>query len=125
MENIQLINGDAINNLKKIEDSSIDLILTDPPYNLGVFMKNRQTNLSAMRKNHFSGKSWDMLEEDDWLKNMNIIFNEFSRILKKKGALIFFMSIIRLERIIKIAENNRFYYKSTGIWHKKIPCLEI
>ena len=42
------------------------LILTDPPYNLGNFMKKRATNLSAMRSNHFSGKNWDKLTETDW-----------------------------------------------------------
>ena len=31
------------------------------------------------------------------------------------------MAIIKLESIIKIAEKNNFYYKTTGIWHKKNP----
>ena len=70
-ESIALIKGDAIKELKKIKDDSIDFVLTDPPYNLGLFMKNRATNLSALRKNHFSGKEWDNLEINDWnnLKN--------------------------------------------------------
>ena len=46
-------------------------------------MKNRSTNLSAMRENHFSGKKWDDLEESVWIENMELLFQEFSRVLKK------------------------------------------
>ena len=113
--------GDALKKIKYVKDNSIDLILTDPPYNLGLFMKNRSTNLSALRENHFSGKKWDDLEESVWIKNMELLFQEFSRVLKKGGSIIVFMAIIKLESIIKIAEKNKFYYKTTGIWHKKNP----
>ena len=34
MSKISLISGDALVKLKKIKDSSIDLIIADPPYNL-------------------------------------------------------------------------------------------
>ena len=120
-KNYQLINGDAVKKLKKIDSDAIDLIITDPPYNLGLFMKNRSTNLPALRKNHFSGASWDMLHETDWQENMENLFIELNRVLKKGGAIIVFMSIIKLETIIKIAEKNKFYYKTTGTWHKTNP----
>ena len=48
-----LHNVDCIEAMKKIEDHSVDLILTDPPYNLGNFMRNRDTNLKKMRDNFF------------------------------------------------------------------------
>lgn len=117
----KLINGDSLKEIKKIETDSVDLILTDPPYNLGLFMKKRSTNLSALRSNHFSGKEWDQLEEEDWKENMRLLFIEFSRVLKKGGSLVMFMAIIKLETIIEIANKNNFYYKTTGIWHKKNP----
>jgi DNA modification methylase len=56
---------DCINIIKNIDDQSIDLILTDPPYNLGQFMHNRNTNLNKMRKNQFAYSGWDNLEYDD------------------------------------------------------------
>ena len=117
----KIYSGDALKKIRHVKDNSIDLILTDPPYNLGLFMKNRSTNLSAMRENHFSGKKWDDLEESVWIENMELLFQEFSRVLKKGGSLVVFMAIIKLESIIKIAEKNKFYYKTTGIWHKKNP----
>ena len=112
---------DALKGLKKLNDDSIDLILTDPPYNLGLFMKKRDTNLSALRNNHFSGKDWDNLDFDDWKENMDELFFQFNRVLKKGGNLIVFMAIIKIETIISIAEKHNFYYKTTGIWHKKNP----
>ena len=40
----QLLNGDCLKVMKTIPDDSIDCIITDPPYNLGLFMHNRNTN---------------------------------------------------------------------------------
>ena len=40
MSEIKLYNDDCIVAMKKVADKSIDLIVTDPPYNLGNFMKN-------------------------------------------------------------------------------------
>ena len=117
----EIFNDDCLKALEKIPENYIDLILTDPPYNLGLFMKNRQTNLKALRENHFSGKDWDNLEYLDWEEKMDKLFFHFSRILKAGKSIIMFMSIIKVETIINIAEKNGFYYKTTGIWHKKNP----
>ena len=65
-KNFRLYKEDCLKVLKKIPEESIDFIITDPPYNLGLFMKNRQTNINALRNNHFAGKGWDDLEYDHW-----------------------------------------------------------
>jgi DNA modification methylase len=104
-----------------IGSNSVDLILTDPPYNLGEFMHNRNTNLVKMRENQFAYAGWDNLSQKDWEKEMKLFFKESSRILKKSGSLLMFMSLIKLETIIKIAAEYKFYYKTTGIWHKTNP----
>tara|TARA_Y100001935_G_scaffold224349_1_gene200476 strand:+ start:1007 stop:1741 length:735 start_codon:yes stop_codon:yes gene_type:complete len=117
----KLLLGDCLKKLREIEDNSVDFILTDPPYNLGLFMKKRATNLSALRQNHFSGKNWDLLEEKKWKKNMEQLMHELQRVIKDGGSMIMFMAIIKLETVIKMCELNNFYYKTTGIWHKKNP----
>ena len=53
MSEIKLYNEDCIAAMEKISPDTINLIVTDPPYNLGNFMKNRDTNLSKMRDNFF------------------------------------------------------------------------
>ena len=121
MPNINLYNEDCIVAMKKISKQSVDLIVTDPPYNLGKFMKNRDTNLSKMRENFFGSAGWDDMEFEDWKKSMDVFFENASKIMKIGGSLIVFMSIIKVETIIKLAEKHGFYYKTTGIWHKTNP----
>lgn len=116
-----LHNIDCIEAMKKIEDHSVDLILTDPPYNLGNFMRNRDTNLKKMRDNFFGDAGWDNLEYDEWLNSMDTFFSEAARVLKPGGAAIVFMAIIKVESLISCAEKNNLYYKTTGIWHKQNP----
>ncbi len=120
-KNCTLALGDCVKKMKEINDDIIDLILTDPPYNLGLFMKNRETNLGALRSNHFAASKWDHVEQKEWEKNMNSFFKESARVLKNNGAVLIFVSLIKVETIINLAQKNGFYYKTTGIWHKKNP----
>ena len=100
-EGCQIINNDAILGLKMIEDKSVDLILTDPPYNLGKFMDDRATNMGKLRKNHFSATDWDHLDYDVWATKMDEFLENSARIIKDGGALIIFMSLIKIESIIQ------------------------
>ena len=121
MSIVKLYNSDCLTAMKTLNSNSINLILTDPPYNLGLFMKKRDTNLQKMRNNFFGSAEWDNLEFFEWIDSMNNFFKEASRVIQKGGSLIVFMSIIKVETIIKIAEQYGFYYKTTGIWHKTNP----
>lgn len=118
---MNLYNGDCSVEMKKILDNSVDLILTDPPYNLGNFMINRSTNLAKMRDNFFANAGWDNLEFDEWVEHMDVFFENAARVIKLGGSMVIFMSIIKAETIIKLAEKHGFYYKTTGIWHKLNP----
>ena len=116
-----LINSDCIKAMRTIPDDSVDLLLTDPPYNIGQFMKNRQANLNRMRSNFFVGAGWDNGEYDDWIQYIGLFFKEANRVLKTRGTLLTFMSVLKVESIIKAAETAGFYYKTTGVWHKTNP----
>lgn len=119
--NMMLIKGNCVETMSNLKDNSVDLIVTDPPYNLGNFMRNRATNLKKMRNNFFGDAGWDDLEFQDWIEHMDSFFEQSQRILKKGGSIIMFMSLIKVETIIKLAEKNKFYYKTTGVWHKTNP----
>ena len=121
MANTFFYNEDCVRAMQKLPAASIDLILTDPPYNLGKFMKNRDTNLKKMRDNYFGAAGWDDLEFSDWETAMDGFFEEAVRVLRRGGAMIVFMSIIKVETLIRIAERHGLYYKTTGIWHKQNP----
>lgn len=116
-----IMNTDCMEMLRDLPDDSLGLILTDPPYNLGLFMKQRATNLKAMRPNFFGAAGWDDLEFEDWKESMDAFFAECARVSKPGASMIVFMSIIKVETIIQLASKHGFYYKTTGIWHKLNP----
>lgn len=117
----QLFNAECTETMRTFEDNSIDCIITDPPYNLGLFMHNRNTNLKKMRENQFAYAGWDNMEFDEWQQSMREWLQECHRVLKKKGTLVIFMAIIKVGDVIKLAEEAGLYYKTTGIWHKTNP----
>jgi len=121
MAEIKLYNQDCIEAMKQIKDKTVDLIVSDPPYNLGNFMINRDTNLKKMRDNFFATAGWDNMEFDEWEKAMDNFFKASARVMKKGSSMIVFMAIIKVETLIRLAEKNGFYYKTTGIWHKTNP----
>lgn len=121
MSTVQLYNDDCLSAMANLPIGSVDLLITDPPYNLGLFMKDRATNLHKMRSNFFGAAGWDNMEYSDWVQSMEAFFKAASIVLKKGGSVIVFMAIIKVETLISIAKNCGFYYKTTGIWHKKNP----
>ena len=93
-ESISLINSDCLTALKDIPSQTVDLILTDPPYNLGLFMQNRDTNLKKMRDNFFGAADWDNLDYESWKASLETFFEQAARIIKNGGSMIVFMAII-------------------------------
>jgi len=76
----KIYNIDVLEGLKKLDDESIDLIITSPPYNLG---NNHHTGT----KNHKSYE--DNMDEEDYQKWQIEILNECFRVLKKEGSMIY------------------------------------
>lgn len=118
---MMLLHGDCIEEIKKIPSETVDLIVTDPPYNLSLFMKNRDTNLARMRDNFFGSAGWDDLQFNDWKTNMDCFFKEAARVSKAGASMVVFMAIINVGTVIELAQKYGFYYKTTGIWHKLNP----
>ena len=61
------------------------------------------------------------MDYDDWLESMDNFFEESARISKTGASMIMFMSLIKVETIMKLSYKAWFYYKTTGIWHKTNP----
>lgn len=90
IDNQLLILGDAIEKLKELPDKSIDLIVTDPPYNLN--------------KNY--GKSQDKLKFDEYIEFSKKWISECWRILKDNGSIYVFMGMRYISYIYEILEQN-------------------
>jgi len=101
MSIITLKHGDVVEQLKLLEDDSIDAIITDPPYNL-----------------NFMGKKWDNigapLEFQEWCSSWA---TECLRVLRKGGYLLSFGGTRTFHRTASGIEDAGFVIKDCLSWN--------
>ena len=117
-KNYTLVNGDCMDYLSKIPDNSIDLILTDPPYNIAKYSTGN-INLPGRTPLNNNLAEWDLKEiEPDKL------LNDFKRILKPDGNIFIFTSynLIGKWHSVFDPEFDTFQF---FIWHKTNPAPKI
>ena len=99
MELNKIYNEDCLEGMKLIDENSIDLIVIDPPYNIGK-------------------AEWDKI--DNYIEWMGKVFLECQRTLKDNGSFYFwhndFEQMAELQRWVK--QNTEFKFKSFNIWDK-------
>ena len=109
-----LIQGDCFRNLKQIPDESVDLILTDPPYNLAAYSTgNMKFDWRADRNNDLA--DWDLVVLDP----LSLV-SEFKRILSPKGNIFIFCSYNLLGAYHQ-AFDPVFSTFQFMVWHKTNP----
>lgn len=102
VDNQILITGDALEELKKISTQSIDLIVTDPPYNL--------------KKNY--GKCQDRFEFDEYIEFSKQWIAECYRVLKDNGSIYVFMGMRYISYIYEILERDfKFVFNGWITWY--------
>lgn len=89
---MELICGDCLEEMKKIPDNTIDLIITSPPYNKVGIRNGNKTN--GKRWNNCGGNinylSYDdNMKEEDYEKWQIEVLNECYRILKPTGSMFY------------------------------------
>lgn len=100
---------------------SIDCVITDPPYNIANFAKNRGYHIQSMRKNSLINADWDEKSSENWSELLESVFKILSKKLKVGGNLIVFCSILKTGELYNWAKKYGLYYKTTGVWHKTNP----
>jgi DNA modification methylase len=113
----QIILGDCFEVLSKMDKNSVDLILTDPPYNISKssnFTKN-STNIK------FNKISIDFGEWDKEEVNLDKLFSEYKRVLKPGGTMIIFYDVWKAERLKITAEDHGFRQPRICQWIKNNP----
>ena len=109
-----LLQDDCFSALKKIPDHSIDLILTDPPYNIAQYSTgNLKFDWRSDINNDLA--EWDLKE----LKPIDLL-NEFKRILSPKGNIFIFCSYNLLGEYHKVFDSE-FDTFQFFVWHKTNP----
>jgi site-specific DNA-methyltransferase (adenine-specific) len=102
MTNQQIILGDAIEKLKDFSNDSFDLIIADPPYNLG--------------KDY--GNNHDIKGFDEYLSFSRQWTKECVRILKSTGTLYVFMGFRFISYLYDILDRDHsLFFNSWIVWH--------
>lgn len=110
---MKLINDNNLDVFSDIQDNSIDLILTDPPYNI-----SKDNNFSTMKSANRQG-----IDFGEWDKNADLLtwIDELPRIMKKGSSIIIFNSWRNLNDIAERLEHNGFIIKDIIRWEKTNP----
>ena len=88
-----LMMGDCLDRMKEIPAGSVDLVLTDPPYNIA-------------RDNNFNTMGRAGIDFGEWDKGADIFsyISEVSRILNKNGSFVVFNAWKNLGDIVRYAQ---------------------
>ena len=115
----KIINGDSLEELKRIPRETFDLIFADPPYNLQ--LKSELTRPDRSKVSGVNDK-WDQFENfkkyDDFTYEW---LSECKRILKKDGAIWVIGSYHNIFRVGTTIQNLGFWILNDVIWNKNNP----
>ncbi len=102
MSNIEIKIGDALELIKELNDNSIDLIIADPPYNLG--------------KDY--GNNHDLKGFDEYLVFSHKWLSEAYRVLKNTGTVYVFMGVRFISYLYDIMDRElSMFFNSWITWH--------
>ena len=124
MSKIELLQGDCLELMKNIPDGSIDLILTDPPYLISKksnFDTGGAWNNASDKRCQKTPPKTDFGEWDKQQLDLNKLFKEFFRVLKKSGTCICFFDVWKMQELKRVAEFNKFKQMRLIRWDKTNP----
>ncbi len=101
--------GDCLDLMKEIPDKSIDLVLTDPPYNTMVNEDILQNGKTIVRR---------YVPFDAINLNIEGLIKNISRVLSDGGNLIIFCSDRQIGDYIRAFESQGLKYRNTLVWSK-------
>jgi site-specific DNA-methyltransferase (adenine-specific)/modification methylase len=105
-----IANMDCLEYLKSLPENSVDLVVTDPPYN--VSQKHDIKYGSIHIKKHFG--DWD------YGFDPRSVLKELKRILKPKGQIFIFCSTKQIPEYMGILSKD-WQFRNLLIWYKKNP----
>lgn len=117
-KNYTLAYGDCFNYLCKIPDNGVDLILTDPPYNIAQYSTGNINLYGRTALNNDIG-DWDLKPIEPMY-----LLEDFKRILKPNGNIFVFTSYNLIGKWHEVFDSE-FDTFQFFIWHKTNPVPKI
>ena len=114
-----IINGNSIEEMKKLEENSVDLIFADPPYWMRV-----EGVLKRVEGTDFDGcmDAWDQFESlEDYEAFTKEWLRECYRILKPDGSIWVIGGMQCIYTIGAIMQEIGYWLINDIVWHKKNP----
>ena len=111
---------DAIKGLKRLHDGSVDLIVTDPPYNIASPSRMTMKSGKPISTMKAWGK-WDSMHPFDYDVLIMSVISECFRVLKPGGALYMFTAREQNGYFIRQAVARGFTYRNQLAMVKKNP----
>jgi DNA modification methylase len=99
----KIYNMGCLEGMRQLDNDSIDLIVTDPPYNLNKDFAN------------------DNLNEQEFIEFLTPIFNEMARIIKPKHSVIIFFDLWKISYLKDLMEKHKFKQIRFMEWIKTNP----
>ena len=119
----KLFEGDCFTGLKNVKDKSIDLVLTDPPYDIKWKQQIELHGRKAFGHNFEELKAWDNKIPIEELYDQ--LFPELDRVTKSNGSIIMFCRNEYITRVIDAGRKNNFDIKASIFFHKSNPAPQI
>jgi len=104
----KIINGDCLDKLSQLEQNSVDLVVTSPPYNVGVNYDEYD----------------DDLDKTEYSKFIGDVFHKLNRVVKPSGRVCVNISlgneqsIVDKPSVVKMHGSNRWNLRFEIIWDK-------
>lgn len=105
-----IYNEDCIAAMRKMPDGCLDMVLTDPPYNINFSSQHRKEKFEVIMNDNLSDTDFDAL--------LTNYFTECYRLLKDDTFLVSFMGWTTISFFERTIKNAGFTIKSMPIWVK-------
>jgi DNA modification methylase len=119
---MHLIHGDFYTEVAAFGEGCIDLILTDPPYNIA-----RENEFELEGRSNISQDSgmWDKYDEEEFIALFDLWARQWARILRRQGSGYVFTSDHAISDLRRALRRAGLHVKATITWHKTNPGTQV
>lgn len=114
---VKLLKSDAFEFFKRVTDSSVDVIVADPPY----FLSNNGISNSGGKVVSVNKGRWDEANQEEAEKFYEKFIKESRRILQKNGTMWIFGSMHNIYTLGYLLKKNDFKILNNITWQKSNP----